>query len=121
MGRRLPLWVWVQEGTASAVEALLSVAGEHGEQIDVDTLVALQRCHNETASRQEIECKLHQHLGNQEFGKLQAAASTRRLFQELHEAYDDQRNVCLDIIHDTLAKGGNANSQEEEGNDFDEN
>jgi len=115
--RRLPLWLWVQDGMAAAVDALLR--GE--EQVDADTLVALQRCRGDPASRKQIEAHLRQHLGSPEFTRLHAAAAGQRLLQELREAYDDRRGVSLDTIRETLAQGAEANAHEEDSNDFEEN
>jgi len=114
--RRLPLWIWVQEGTAPAVEALL----QRKEQVDEDALVALQRCRGDEESRGQIEGLLRQHLGDRDYSRLQAAAATRRLLQELREAYDDERDVCLGTVQETLSQGADANTQEEEPEGFED-
>ena len=39
---RCPLWIWVQNGAVTAVEALLRNVA-HDEEVDADVLMALQR------------------------------------------------------------------------------
>jgi len=119
MKRRLPLWLWVQEGSTLAVEALLQNAA-HEEHIDIDVIVALQRCQGDAAAQQKIADHLRQHIGNDEFDKLAAQAATYRLLQELREAHDDMRSICLDIIRHSLSLGADANAQEEDSGDFED-
>lgn len=117
-GRRLPLWVWIQEGAVQAVDALLSGNKFKKEQVDVDSFVALQRCHGDLENKRLIEEALKLHVGVEEFTKLQGEAATRRLLQELREAYDDERHVLADIVIDALAQGADANAQENLEGDF---
>lgn len=118
--RRLPLWVWVQDGSPQAVEALLRTSQPRDEQVNVDALVALQRCRGSEENRQRIEETLRQHVGPEEFARLQAAAATQRLLQELREAYDDRRDASMDLIHQALSQGADASAQEEDPNDFED-
>lgn len=111
--RRLPLWVWVQDGDAALVEALIS-REDATHEVDVDVCVALQRSRGDEACRAALAECLRRRVGAEDFDRLQAAAATRRLLQELREAYDDQRSVALDIIRETLALGASASAQEED-------
>lgn len=117
--RRLPLWLWVQEGTVPAVAALLQNTA-HDEEVDVDTLVALQRCRGDAEAQQQILEHLRRHVGSAEFSRLSARAATRRLLQELREAHDDMRDVSLEVMRETIGQGADANAQEEESGDYDD-
>ncbi|CAJ1450347.1 unnamed protein product, partial [Effrenium voratum] len=81
---RCPLWVWVQIGAVASAEALVRNAS-HDEEIDIDVLVALQRCRSNAPEKEEITSLLQEYLG-EEFKRLEAAAATRRLLMELREA-----------------------------------
>jgi len=105
---RLPLWLWVQEGAASAVEALL----QRSEPVDEDVVVALHRCRGDETRQRQIENLLLKQLGRQEFTRLQSAAASLRLLQELREAHDDERDVIVGIVCETLAQGANAMAHE---------
>jgi len=117
--RRLPLWVWVQEGNASAVQALLRNVAHDG-QIDTDVVVALQRCRGDETAQQRIAGMIQNVVGDEEFDRLQKAAATRCLLQELREAYDEQRGFSVDVIKATLNLGANPNAHEEDASDFDD-
>merc|ERR1739848_24776 len=56
---RCPLWVWVQAGGVTAVEALLRNSA-HDEEVDTDVVVALQRCRGIDESTQRIEDRLQE-------------------------------------------------------------
>ncbi|CAE7570876.1 rnf217 [Symbiodinium microadriaticum] len=115
---RCPLWMWVQIGAVSAAEAIVRNAS-HDEEIDVDVLVALQRCRDHSA-KEEITSLLQDHLGEEEFKRLEAAAATRRLLMELREAHTEEREPELDIVCEALAQGANPNAQEEDEEETDE-
>lgn len=109
---RCPLWFWVQAGSVMAVEALLRNAA-HDEDVDVDVFVALQRCRGDDASKQMINDHVHEHVGDEEYRRLEAAAATRRLLLELRDAHTEERDLDLDIVQDTLSRGANPNATEE--------
>jgi len=115
--RRLPLWIWVQEGSLPAVEALLQNAG-HVETVDADVFMALQRCRAGAEMQEQIAERLRQYVGTEEFERLQSAAATRRLLQELREAHDDQRDVNAETIGEVLGQGADSNAQEEDAGEF---
>jgi len=115
---RCPLWMWVQIGAVSAAEAIVRNAS-HDEEIDADVLVALQRCRDHSA-KEEITSLLQDHLGEEEFKRLEAAAATRRLLMELREAHTEEREPELDIVCEALAQGANPNAQEEDEEETDE-
>lgn len=59
---RLPLWVWIQAGSAAAVEALLRNAA-HEEAVGEDVFIALQRSSGlveSWRSTRRYDCK-HRH------------------------------------------------------------
>jgi len=116
---RCPLWIWVQLGAVQACEAMVRNAS-HDEEIDVDVLVALQRCRGPTEDKEEISNLLQDHLGDEEFKRLEAAAATRRLLLELREAHTEEREPELDLILEALAQGANPNAQEEDEEETDE-
>lgn len=118
-GRQLPLWYWVQDGSAQAVEALLRLKGGE-DQVDIDTAMALQRCRADEQTREKIRDLVCQRIGEQKFSTLQVAAATRRLLQELREAYDDQRSVSILLLREIVDQGGDPNAQEEDTGEFDE-
>jgi len=110
---RCPLWLWVQVGSVLAVEALLRNSA-HDEEVDADSLVALQRCRGSEEAKLQITERLREHVGEEEFKRLEAVAATRRLLLELREAHGEERDPDLDIVHDALAHGANPNAREEE-------
>lgn len=110
---RCPLWIWVQAGEGTAVEALLRNIA-HDEEVDVDVMVALQRCRGDETARQQITDRIREHVGGEEFRRLETAAATRRLLFELREAHSDERDVDLGIVYDTLAHGADPNAREED-------
>ncbi|CAE7401998.1 rnf217 [Symbiodinium pilosum] len=116
---RCPLWMWVQLGAVSAAEALVRNAS-HDEEIDVDVLVALQRCRGGHSQKAEITSLLQEHLGEEEFKRLEASGATRRLLMELREAHTEEREPELDIVCEALAQGANPNAQEEDEEETDE-
>jgi len=109
----LPLWTWVEHGSVAAVEALLRSAEA---TVSVDDVISLQRCRSEKP-RQQIEELLRRKCGEEEYARLRTEAATRRLLQELREAFDDQRDVQLSIIQSSLELEADANAQEEETED----
>lgn len=113
---RCPLWVWVQSGAVSATEALVRNAA-HDEDIDADVLVALQRCRGTGAEKEQISTLLKEHVGQEEYQRLEAAGATKRLLMELREAYTEERDPELDVICDALSLGANPNAQEEDGDE----
>ncbi|CAE7038468.1 rnf217 [Symbiodinium natans] len=116
---RCPLWMWVQLGAVSAAEALVRNAS-HDEEIDIDVLVALQRCRGGHSEKAEMTSLLQEHLGEEEFKRLEAAGATRRLLMELREAHTEEREPELDTILEALAQGANPNAQEEDDEETDE-
>lgn len=114
---RCPLWVWVQFGATMAVEALLRNAS-HEEEVDSHVLVALQRCRKsgetdgDTEAVEKIAEMLREHVGEEEFRRLEQIAATRRLLQEVREAHTDERDLDLEVLCDTLARGANPNTVE---------
>merc|ERR1712070_38398 len=60
------------------------------------------------------------YVGEEEFKRLTIAASTRRLLHELREAHNEERDIDIDIVHDTLALGANPNAREESLEEDDE-
>jgi len=113
---RCPLWFWVQVGSVPAVEALLRNAA-HDEEVDADALVALQRCRGSDEAKQQITERLCEHVGEEEFKRLEVVAATRRLLLELREAHGEERDPDLAVVHDALAHGANPNAREEEEDD----
>ena len=91
-------------------------------------LVALQRCRAPPEDKaahprpdpglhmhgqEQIAKLLEEHQGCEEFQRLAAAASTRRLLLELREAHTEEREPELDLVLEALAQGANPNAQEE--------
>merc|ERR1712050_338932 len=109
---RCPLWLWVQAGAATAVEALLRNTA-HTEDVDADVFVALQRCRGSDTVRTQISDRLKEHVGEEEFQRLMVVAATRRLLSELREAQGEERDPEVDIVSDALAQGANPNAREE--------
>eukprot|EP00928_Gymnodinium_smaydae_P031276 TRINITY_DN22_c0_g3_i1.p1 TRINITY_DN22_c0_g3~~TRINITY_DN22_c0_g3_i1.p1 ORF type:complete len:1433 (-),score=369.84 TRINITY_DN22_c0_g3_i1:79-4377(-) len=109
---RCPLWIWVQAGSATAVEALLRNSA-HEEEVTEETLVALQRCRGSEAARQQISARICQHVGVTEFQRLGAMAAARRLLMELREAYGEKRDFDRELVREALAQGANPNAREE--------
>eukprot|EP00435_Cladocopium_sp_Y103_P049619 s615_g15.t1 len=104
----LPLWTWIEHGSVAAVEALLRST----ETVCVEDVITLQRCR--LPQREQIQDLLQRKCGEEEFLRLQTEAATRRLLQELREAFDDQRDVKLLTLQNSLDLGADANAQEEE-------
>jgi len=116
---RCPLWIWVQLGAVAAAEALVRNSS-HDEEIDIDVLIALQRCRKGPSEKAEITTLLQEHLGEEEFKRLESAGATRRLLMELREAHTEEREPELDIVCEALAQGANPNAQEEDEDETDE-
>merc|ERR1712061_68433 len=108
-----PLWIWVQAGEGTAVEAQLRNIA-HEEEVDVDVMVALQRCRGNEVARQQITDRIREHVGAEEFRRLETTAATRRLLLEVREAHSDERDLDLGIIYDTIAHGADPNAREED-------
>jgi len=109
---RCPLWIWVQAGGVTAVEALLRNSS-HDEEVEVDVLVGLQRCRGTDADKQLIADQLKEFVGEEEFKRLSAVAGTRRLLHELREAHTEDRDIDIEVVHSALAQGANPNAREE--------
>eukprot|EP00929_Paragymnodinium_shiwhaense_P006803 TRINITY_DN110764_c0_g1_i1.p1 TRINITY_DN110764_c0_g1~~TRINITY_DN110764_c0_g1_i1.p1 ORF type:complete len:1400 (-),score=415.85 TRINITY_DN110764_c0_g1_i1:154-4353(-) len=110
---RCPLWIWVQAGASTYVEALLRNAS-HDEDIDVDVIVALQRCRGGEAVQSQISAHLRDYVGDEdEFARLSSLAATRRLLQELREAQGEERDIDMTVLYDTLALKADPNAREE--------
>merc|ERR1719291_1442098 len=116
---RCPLWMWVQFGSAPSAEPLLRNAA-HEEEVDTDVVVSLQRCSGDSNAKRRIADQLREHVGEEEFSRLEAAAATRRLLQELREAHSEERDPDLEVVCDCLALGANPNAREEEPLDEEE-
>lgn len=110
---RLPLWVWIQAGSAAAVEALLRNAA-HEEAVGEDVFIALQRSSGDEESRKQIAEHLREHVGEEQFQMMQTLSATRRLLMELRQALDEERDIEDSVIVEAVANGADPNAREKE-------